>query len=291
MSIASLWEEIESNTVQALQDLEVSGSPLLRTVRGATLRGASGRGATAQDRRVLVGSIARERTPAAYVVAGGRETSDKTFRRAGSLAFSVLLATRSERSDDEARRGGVDENGMFALAEQVALDLHDRTVFFDWRLLLVDEHPIGGEEGTIVWEQRYEARRIHGLTVPTFDGVVIAGSEGEARVVLGELRRASSTFSFPGIDGVYERYLGMRERPIVWRGQLRTSTTGGLDASEAGLENLVRTAKAGTIVDHSGRPHDNCVPRAYRRLGPTHVDPLTGQVLQDFELEFTQLSG
>lgn len=275
----SAWETIEDAVVQTLEELTLGESALLSTVKGCTSR----------DRKLLLAAMGRERLPAAYVITTGRDAGERTFRRAGSPVLSVLLAARSHRSDDEARTGGVDVTGVFTLSERVASALQDLTVGGTRRLLLVDERSLGGAEGTNVWEQRYEIRRPSASTAPTFGGVALAGSDSEVHVELGPLRRASSSFSFPGVDGVFERALGARARPIVWRGQLRVADHATLNAIESAIEEEVRCGQEKTMVDPWGRSHELCVLKAFQRRGQRQVDELSGEALQDFELEFDQL--
>jgi hypothetical protein len=108
-------------------------------------------------------------------------------------------------------------------------------------------------------------------------------------VHVGELKRAASTFAFPGVDGVFERFMGTRERSIIWRGQLRAADNNELNAIEQGLEDLVCRATADTIRDSWDRTFDHCVARTFKRTGPRGRDDLTGEATQDFELEFVQL--
>jgi hypothetical protein len=275
----SAWETIENAIVQAVQQLTLGSSSLLATVKGCTAR----------DRKSLVTAVGRELLPAAYVLAVGRDAGDKATRRPGTPAFNVLLATRSLRDDDEARTGSDDVTGMFDVSEKVAEALQDLLIDTNRRLLLVDERSIGPDEGTIVWEQRYVLRRQSEISAPTFGGVALAGSDSEAHVELGRLRRAVSSFSFPGIDGVFERNLGIRERPIKWSGQLRAANDSALNNIESNIEDEVRDGEAKTMVDSWGRSHQMCVLKSFLRCGRRQRDELTGESLQDFEIEFTQL--
>ncbi|UCD28525.1 MAG: hypothetical protein JSV03_15825 [Planctomycetota bacterium] len=275
----SAWETIENAIVQAVQQLTLGSSSLLATVKGRTAR----------DRKSLVTAVGRELLPAAYVLAVGRDAGDKATRRPGAPAFNVLLATRSLRDDDEARTGSDDVTGMFDVSEKVAEALQDLLVDTNRRLLLVDERSIGPDEGTIVWEQRYVLRRQSEISAPTFGGVALAGSDSEAHVELGRLRRAVSAFSFPGIDGVFERNVGIRERPIKWSGQLRAANDSVLNNIESNIEDEVRDGEAKTMVDSWGRSHQMCVLKSFLRCGRRQRDELTGESLQDFEIEFTQL--
>lgn len=275
----SVWEMIEDAVVQALEQLSSGGSSLFATVKGRTSR----------ERKQLIAALGRERLPAAYVITRGRESGDKTFRRSGSPTLSVLLGQRSLRSDHEVRAGSDEVTGIYELSEQVVVALQDQVVAWDRRLLLVDEQPAGGDEGTIIWEQRYEVRRLASIAAPTFGGVELAGTDSEVVVEVNELQHASSLFSFPGVDGVFRRGLGARERRIVWRGQMRAASNSILNAREQGIEELVRSGEAATMTDACGRSYPSCAVKAYRRCSPRQRDELSEESLQDFEIEFTQL--
>jgi len=276
----TMWENIEDAMVAALAGLAVSGSPMLATVRGRTLR----------DRKLLLPGLMRERLPAAYVMAAGRDAGDRDQRRAGGAAFTVLYTAGSGRGDDEARRGGTDTVGVFTIAETAAAALQDLDLGERRRLLLVDERSAGGEEGTALWEQRFEVRRASSAFYPTFGGDPLIGTSSVVQVQIGDLKGASCTFAFPGVDGVFERFLGTRERPIHWRGQLRAVDDTELNQIEESLEDLVRTARLDSMADPWARTFDDCVLRSFRRQGPRRCDELTGEALQDFELEFVQLA-
>jgi hypothetical protein len=275
------WETIETTVVQTLAGLTLSGSPLLATAKGQS----------AADRKTLAAAIGRERLPAGYVVTTGRDAGEKVTRRSGAPTLSVLLATRSLRRDDDVRRGASDVTGVFTLSEEVASALQDLAVGTDRLLVLVDERPAGGDEGMALWEQRYEVRCQSETQAPTFGGTVLAGVDSEVHVELGTLSLATSLFSFPGIDGVFERHLGVRERPIRWTGQLRAASDSALNAVEADIEDEVYSGKSATMVDAWGRSHEACVVRSFERKGRRRRDELTGEALQDFEITFVQLGG
>lgn len=274
------WHDIEDAVAGALSALFEAGVPLLATVRARTAR----------ERKVTLASLARERFPAAYVAVSGRDSGDKDHRRAGLALLTVVYACRSERQDDEARRGGSDVVGVLTIVQAAAMALQDLALPGGRRLLLIDEHAVGGEEGSALWEQRYEVRRESGSLVPRFGGIDVGGADSRVEVCVGELRRAVSLFAFPGVDGVFERFAGTRERSIVWRGQLRAADDAALNAIEEGLEDLVRRAEVNSVRDSWSRTFDHCVARSYRRVGARGCDDLTGQAVQAFELEFVQLS-
>lgn len=269
------WSTIESEVVAVLAGLTVGSEPLLATVAARTVR----------DRKVAAAAIGRERTPAAWVMLTGRE---ETSRDAGCVQLSVLLATRSLRDDGEARVDGLGVRGMWAVAQAAASALHD-VVVSGWRLTLSGEKPAGGEEGTVLWEQRYLVARSISQSPPTFGGIALAGEGSRITVEAGTLNRASESFSFPGIDGAFERFLGVRERPIVWRGRLKAVDDETLNAIEGAIEGEIRAGRCATIVDAAGRSFESCIVKALKRRGSRMRDELTNEPVQDVEIEFAQL--
>jgi len=209
--------------------------------------------------------------------------------------LSVVVATRSLRGEDGVRVGADGQAGLWTLAERVAAALAQGDLAQTWRAVLLEERPAGGTGGaadalgTMVWEQVYAMCRPAAWAVPTFGGAALAGEGSHVEVEVGELERAGSAFSFPGIDGVFERHLGVRERPILWQGVLRAADDVGLNALEEGIEQEVREGRDKSLVDGFGRTFDACVLRRFTRRGPRQRDALTGEAIQPFEIQFAQL--
>lgn len=277
----SNWATIETTIASTLSGLTSGGAPLFATIRAVTWR----------DRKPLIAAIGRERMPAAYIAITSRGPGDKLWRDGGPVELSVFLAARNLRSDGGIRTGSTEGAGLFELVDAAAGPLRDLVIEGDRRLLLVEEKAAGGDEKCIVWEQQYELRNQSGMTPPRFGGVTLAGAESAVRVEIGPLGRASSTFAFPGIDGVFQRHLGTRERKVLWHGQLRAADDAALNAIEAGIEEELRSGRARTLVDPWGRAHESCVLDAFERRGPRVRDDVSGQARQGFEVTFIQLGG
>ena len=64
-----------------------------------------------------------------------------------------------------------------------------------------------------------------------------------------------------------------------------------MNAIESAIEAELREGQAKTMVDAWERGHEGCVLKAFYRKGPRRRDEATGEVVQDFEIEFTQLGG
>lgn len=276
----SVWSDIETAVVSELAGLVEGDVPLLATVAGRT----------AADRKSLNAAVLGERLPAAYVIVEGREASERGSGRPGQAVVRVILAARSLRAEAEGRTGGVDSPGVFALAELASGVLEGLTVASAGRLKLMREEALAAQDGAALWEQVYVVQQAVGVVAPTFGGATLVGAAATVRVELGELRAATSSFTFPGIDGVFERRLGVRERPIWWRGELRGDDT-ELNDLEASIENELRGGQARVMTDACGRQFEACVIKAFRRVGARGRDAVTGEAVQDFEIEFTQLRG
>lgn len=275
------WTAIEAAVRSVLAGLTQGESGLLATVKGQTWR----------ERKAVLAALARERLPAAYVLTVGRDTGEKELRRPGRHLVNVWLAERSLRSEQEGWSGGEEVTGLLTLAARVAEALEGSIVDGDRRLRLIDEQPVSGPVGLLVWEQRYALSRQAEMVAPTFAGRALAGADSEMRVELGPLVRAGSYFAFPGVNGVFERNLGLRQRSIIWRGRLRASDDAALNAIEADIEGELADGQAGTMIDAWGRSHGSCVIKSYKRVGPRGRDELDGSALQDSEIEFVQLLG
>jgi len=272
--------DLENAIVASVAAIEDGGEPLF-----ATVKAASGR----KD-ELLAAAIRRERQPAAYVVFAGRMAATDGAALVGDPRFSLIVAAESLRGGSEPRLGGEDATGAFTLLDKLAVALQARVVLTDRRLVLVDEGVVATDERSYVARQRYQVRRVAQSSPPTFDGQAICGSQSLVEVLLGPLRADAEVFSFPGVDGLFRRHLGVRSRQIVWRGQLRASSDAELNGLEANLEALVAAPEAATMVDPWGRTLSDCVVDGFERRGPRRKDHYTGLVTQDFELVFVQLN-
>ena len=214
------------------------------------------------------------------VLTVGRDTGEKELRRPGRHLLNVWLAERSLRSEQEGWGGGEEVTGLLTLAARVAEALEGSIVDGDRRLRLIDEQPVSGPVGLLVWEQRYALSRQAEMVAPTFGGRALAGADSEMRVELGPLVRAGSYFAFPGVNGVFERNLGLRQRSIIWRGRLRASDDAALNAIEADIEGELADGQAGAMIDAWGRSHGSCGRRANAPIAPKSYRSLHSRALE-----------
>ncbi len=270
--------DIEAAVVGLIGGIEVGGSALFASVRGAS--GTTARG--------VVEILRRERKPAAGVVYEGRGAGDK-YGMPDEPVFSVYCVVESLRGGDEPRRGSALVSGGFDALSELVKALAGAVILTVRQLGYVDERLVAADERSVVYQQRYKVFSLPTTTAPTFDGVAICGTDSVVRVQVGELRQSVNRFSFPGVDAVFQQVLGLRNRPIVWSGQLRAATNSALNAIESNLESLVAKSVSASMSDGLGRSFGNCVPVQYRRWGLRGKHTTTGQALQSFDMEFSQL--
>ena len=242
----------------------------------------------AADRKAAVAAITRELKPAAFILYDGRTRTDHDDGSGGAFAVSLLIAVENLRGDPAALTGDAQETGALAALALVSAALDGAVVEAEYRLLAIDERFIAGDERSVVFEQRYRVERLAGASAPTFDGEGIAGSDAVMTVLVGPLSVDAVAFGFPGIDGVHRHLTGVKGRTITWKGQLRADTDAALSAIESDLERRVALGVVATVVDPWGREFDECVLDSFERVGPRR-HAMTGQVVQGFELVFTQL--
>ena len=275
----SPWSTIENEIIQVLAGLRANEGPLLAHVAACTAR----------DRKEVAEQIVRQAMPAALIMIAGRDRGDRQYGHAGRAFIEVILATRSLRRDAEARTGLDGNGGLWAIAHQVASALDNRTIAATWRSGLIDEKPAGGAEGTILWLQRYDLHRPAKVSAPTYGGVALAGAMAHVDVQVGNLQQATSSFAFPGMDGVFIRSLGTRDREIVWSGELRAETDTAMNGIEAAIENEIHMGLEKNMVDPWSRAYESCIVKTFSSNGPRSRDELSGQVRQSFKIHFVQL--
>lgn len=275
----SSWESIETTVVAALAEVQWQHQALLKSARAESWH----------DRKDLIQAILREPMPAVIVAVTGRGGPDRESLSAGAAKITVLLAVRSLRSDDEARRGNAELPGVMNAAQAVAVWLDGLDTSEDYRLRLIDEQSLGVQDHAALWEQRYELEPANATELVRFDGELLVGANSRIAVEVGALEQAAASFAFPGIDGVLTRLHGTRGRSIRWSGQLRALDDLGMNAIEAGIEDAVRRGRLGDVSDAWGRVFPSCRLRRFVRRGQRRRDAVSGDVVQGFEIEFEQL--
>lgn len=277
--MSSTWSTIESSLVSELAAIEADGSPILATTRGSSL----------QDRKALVTSMQREHWPVCYVVLSLRSKSDEATQCPGDTRVRVLIGCGSVRTAGDARIGAVDGRGVFEVKSHVAQGLKSFEPVAGHVLRLREEKLLDACESFVVWEQQYAVRQTGVRQQPTFGGELLAGALSDVTVLAGSVSRATSVFSFPGIDGVFQRDMGTRERGIAWAGHLRAAGDEAMNTLESSIESAVQDGSTASVVDEWNRTYESCVLMKFKRIGPRVHDDVTGEAVQQFELHFSQL--
>ena len=188
------------------------------------------------------------------------------------------------------RLGGLDVRGGYELSDFAIGALHEEVASGDVRLIFQGERTIWSDGKTVVLEQTYAGTGVASTTAATFGGQAVAGSDSVFDVRLGQIESESVLFGFPGIAGTFEYQLGIRDRQIVWDGQLRAADNAGLNSIESTLEEFVGDPRPRSMVDPWSRTHADVVLERFERKGVRRVDRLTGKTVQDFVCRFRQLN-
>ncbi len=242
------------------------------------------------DRRRGAAQIGRRVAPASLVTFTGRVRSNVEDSVVGLPKLTVLVSSENLRGGDDPRAGDGTWHGGYELLGLVTAALDGALVQTDRRLAQVDEQVAFADDTHVVYEQRYVVDRLTELAAPTFDSVVLAGSDSLVHVVVGELKAETAAFAFPGIDGEYRHHLGMRAREIVWTGQLRAPSDAGLNGIETGIEVAVANPGSFEMVDAWSRTYADCVCERFVRAGRRRRHPVSGYAVQPFALHFAQLN-
>lgn len=271
--------DIETAVVDLLASIQDEGA----NVFASTVAHA---GVSRSDRLAVIRRLVK---PAALVVLDGRAKSTGDFPTVQEPKLTVLLAGESLRGSQEARSGSAEVHGGFDLLDLARTALDGVTIIDSRRIEPIDEQLIEADERLVVYEQRYLVRWMTGTQAPQFGGEEILGSDSVVQVLIGSPEPEYVEFSFPGIDGVFRHCTGLRRRAIIWRGQLRGDNDGDVMNLELAIEAEIGSGQAKSMRDPWNRMYAECTMDAFDRKGFRRRHPVTGQVLQDFEIHFTQL--
>jgi hypothetical protein len=282
----------DKRMISELADLESA----IGTLLGAIVKDASPLFASVQamavvDRKSALAVAVDLPAPATLFGFDGRDKSAVGIAVPGSPRLLVYVVASNLRSADGARLGDVDGVGAYELANETLAALDGAVVAGGRRIVAIDDRVVLANERTIVFEQRWSVETLADVAAPMFDGQVIAGADSLVSTQVGSLKSRSVAFGFPGIDGEFRHALGNEARTIRWAGQLRADTHDGVSAIESGIENLLGSGGVAVLSDSVGRTFERCALDSFNRRGERYVHPLTGQVVQNFELDFVQLAG
>lgn len=271
--------DIESAVISLIEAVQVNSVDLFAEVKGFSNTAP----------RDVVAGLRRELKPAAYVVYDGRASSD-AFGVPAEPKLSVFAIVESLRGGAEPRAGSALQSGGFDVLGELFTALAGSTLVTDRQLAFVDEHLIAADDTSVIYEQRYSVLKLATTTAPTVGGSAICGSSSIVRVSVGDTTMNTERFAFPGIDGEFQRALGLQARPILWSGQLRAASDSALSTIETTIEGLLIGSQPADIVDGFGRTFTDCVLNRFVRKGPRSKHAIDSQALQDFELHFVEVT-
>jgi hypothetical protein len=275
--------------MSALGDIENAMAARLATATiGGQLAFATAKGVSGGYRPVLREALRRERMPAAYVAFIDEPTAPETKPPVRGAHFIVLVAERVLRQESDPRHGDVGSPGTFALLEAARRRLDDYAPVPGLRLVNLHQKFVDADDRSAVYELLYRVWPVidEGLR---FAGDALAGDDSRMSLEVGPIEFDTGKFRFPGLNGSYERPLGVKPREITWRGRIRAASHAAVNTIEAGIEKAVLAHAVGDVAAAaSGRLFRNCLLNCYERQGPRRLDDDEQMVCQDAELLFLQ---
>ena len=125
------------------------------------------------------------------------------------------------------------------------------------------------------------------MAAPTLGGAALLAAGSSYRVIVGQVRRAFRDVAMPGTMSVLRRLGQSRGRTIRIMGQMRAADADNLLKAFVAVET--RMLVAGDLVVDAGTFAESIVDRV-EPVGPMHTSS-TGEVLQDYLIEISQLVG
>ena len=105
-------------------------------------------------------------------------------------------------------------------------------------------------------------------------------------VEVGDFRIVTIVTETPG-GGVMQSF-EVASRPIVWRGELLTTSHAALTGIEDAIETRIADLEIDTIADGNGRTFAGCAIERYERSGARRIVGTT--IVQPGEIHFNQLN-
>jgi hypothetical protein len=139
----SVLGDIENALVSRLEGITIGNEAAFASIRAAMV----GRDVKWPD------ALLRERMPAAQVAVRSLFVDPEVWQLIRYVA--VFIAARSERSQDEARHGGVGGPGLFALIEAVNGELDGASLPGGMASLLTGASTVRADTNTIVMRMTY----------------------------------------------------------------------------------------------------------------------------------------
>ncbi len=141
--------DLEAAVVALLQGITLDSGPAFASVRGFA----------DPDRRRALSALARENSPAAFVLCTERTRTGVGSKRVTRLYVSVLIGNRDLGGEDRVRLGDAEHPGSFQLLQSAMQALDGAVVLTNRRLVATDEQVIAADDRFLVYEQRYYVDR------------------------------------------------------------------------------------------------------------------------------------
>jgi len=141
--------DLETAVVALVRNITLGGAPAFATVRGFA----------DPDRRRALSALARENSPAAFVLCTGRTRTGTGSKRVTRLSVSVLIGNRDLGGEDRVRLGDAGHPGSFQLLHSTMQALDGAVALAGRRLVATNEQIIAADDRFLVYEQRYYVER------------------------------------------------------------------------------------------------------------------------------------
>jgi len=237
------------------------------------------------NRPALRAAIQRLQPPAAVVGFVEEPRGPETRELVRGARFSIFVADRSLRLNENASSGGSDSDGTYALIDVVASRLANYNLGSGLRLIESYVRFIEADERTAIHEIAFRAWPIREAPSQalTFDGDAIVGPLSRMSLEIDPIRFELIT-NVPGSADTF----AIVPREIRWVGEVEATSNSALNSLEAAIETLIVDRTAADIEDDAGRTLTTCLIERYERDGPRlNIGENVGQVATIY---FTQVN-
>jgi|GEM_PF-1967620 len=237
------------------------------------------------NRPAMRAAIQRLQAPAALVGFVDEARGPETRELVRGARFSVFVADRSLRLNENASSGGTGTNGTYALVDVVAGRLANYSLGNGLRLIETQIRFIESDERTAIHEIAYRAWPIREAPTQTltFDGDAIVGPLSRMSLEIDPIRFVRIENTSGGADT-----FSIVPREIRWVGEIEAISNSVLNSLEENIETLVVDRNLADIEDDAGRTLTGCLIEQYERDGPRLT--IGNNVGQVATIQFTQLN-
>ncbi|MBU1109967.1 MAG: DUF1834 family protein [Candidatus Riflebacteria bacterium] len=138
-------------TIEQIEDALIAGLDTLKGSLGVrTIKSYQGELEEGDIKKMVV------RFPAIYVVYGGSEYADHGARRVESMTFHHFVCDKNLRAEDQARRGGNQNPGTYAMLDAIRDELYGARLSLEIEpIRLVRQEAVWFESGISVYGAEY----------------------------------------------------------------------------------------------------------------------------------------